>query len=175
MLRPVADLPPIQLQPRQIDVGDPNWNFISKWPFADFFVSRLLVQDIPQRALFGHCSIWIYQDEAGQTVGLGALDFCKDYLDPAGEHFHPYIPLLAINPTIKSKGYGTMILDHLLREASTAAKSNWLCERLIFLEVYVDSEKAIRLYRAKGFVEAVDDPILDPDEAKHYLIMVRSI
>jgi hypothetical protein len=98
----MANGPPIPLTAVLIELNSPEFEAISGWPFADPFVRRLLRDDIPQRVQFGNCGIWTYRDPEGRLVGFGTLDVCGDCRDYAGGKFHPYIPLLAVNPAIKS-------------------------------------------------------------------------
>src|SRR5206468_580668 len=112
----MAHGPPIPLTAAQIGVGSPEFRAIGGWPFADAYVARLLQQDVPQRVTFGNCSVWIYRDPGGSLVGFGTLDVAGDCIAYTNGKLHPYVPLLAINPTIKSKGYGTSIVRHLIGE-----------------------------------------------------------
>ena len=109
---------PIPLSPSLIEVGGAEFQAISGWPFADPFVARLLREDIPRRSVFSFCQIWAYRDPYNQLVGFGTLDFCRDYEAFTSGHIHAYIPLLAINPTIPSRGFGTSIVRHLIAEAA---------------------------------------------------------
>src|SRR5690349_850202 len=93
---------PIPLSPAPIGLRSPEFAAISGWPYADPFVSRLLAGDIPQRVLYGNCRVWVYRDPQSQMVGFGTLDVCDDYQEYTGGRPHTYIPLLAVNPTIRS-------------------------------------------------------------------------
>jgi GNAT superfamily N-acetyltransferase len=141
----MAHRSPIPLTPVLIGLGSREFEAISGWPFADPFVARLLREDIPQRVQFGNCQIWIYRDPDGRLVGFGTLDVCDECREYTEGKLHPYIPLLAVNPTIKSLGYGTSILRHLIDE-STLLAFQGVCHDVLFLDVYTASEKAIRLY-----------------------------
>lgn len=89
--------------------------------------------------------------------------------------FHPYIPLLAVNPTIKSLGYGTSIVRHLIDEAALLA-SQGVCHDVLFLDVYTTSGKAIQVYTACGFVCVTPEPIPDPQEGgKTYIVMAKRV
>jgi len=135
----------------------------------------LLQEDIPQRVQFGNCKIWTYRDENRSLVGFGTLDVCGDFRDFLGGIPHPYIPLLAINPTIKSRGYGTSIVRHLIDEAALLALRG-LCHDILFLDVYTASEKAVRVYAECGFAAISPEPILDPQEGgKTYIVMAKRI
>ena len=174
----MANPTPIPLTPIPIDLDSPEFMIISNWPFEDSFVGRLLREDVPQRVHFGRCKIWVYNDPTTQLVGFGTFDVCSDYEKYAGLRPHPYIPLLAVNPTIKSLGYGTSILRHLIGEAflfvlqhSSASYSD-----VLFLDVYTTSAKAIKLYRANGFLEIADSPAQDPlEENRSYLVMAKRV
>ncbi len=164
---------PIPLTPSQIELDSPEFQAISAWPFADPFVSRLLQSDIPQRIQFNHGRIWIYRDPDQRIVGFGTLDVCGDYVAFTDGKAHPYIPLLAVNPTIKSLGYGTTILRHLVGEAVLAACRPGGCHDVLFLDVYTTSTKAIDLYQRCGFTNVSTTPIDDPQEQKAYWVMAR--
>lgn len=171
----MSDLAPIPLTPTQVRPGTPEFEEIAAWPFADPFVARLLRTDIPQRARFGNCRVWVYCDPQGQPVGFGTLDVCDDYRGCTGGLPHPYIPLLALNPTIKSLGYGTTIVGHLIDEAALSAARGG-CYDMLFLDVYVASEKAVKLYLKCEFVQITPDPIPDAQEGgKPYLVMARRV
>jgi hypothetical protein len=106
---------PIPLKPALIELDAPEITEICAWQFADAtsYVGRILRTDIPQRIQYGGGRIWIYRNPQDQLVGFGTIDLCDDWGEfTAGQH-HPYIPLLAVNPTIKSLGYGTSIVRHL--------------------------------------------------------------
>src|SRR5438105_3664538 len=117
----MAHGPPIPLTAVLIQLDSPEFEAISGWPFADRFVRRLLQDDIPQRVQFNNCTIWTYRDPDGRLVGFGTLDVCGDCREFTGGKPHLYIPLLAVNPTIKSLGYGTSIVHHLIDEAALLA------------------------------------------------------
>ena len=86
-----------------------------------------------------------------------------------------YIPLLAIHPTIKSRGYGTSIVRHLIDEAALLALRG-LCHDVLFLDVYTTSEKAIWVYGECGFAAINPEPIPDPQESgKTYIVMAKRI
>lgn len=171
----MANLTPIVLASVPLGLDDPSYSTISDWPFEDSFVKRLLHEDVPQRLVSGNCRIWIYRDPNRQIVGFGTLEVCDLYVDFTNGQVHPYIPLLAVNPTIKSLGYGTTILQHLTDEATLLA-SRPGCHDVLFLDVYTTSEKAIKLYTASGFTTITPDPIPDPQEAgKHYVVMAKRV
>jgi ribosomal protein S18 acetylase RimI-like enzyme len=166
---------PIPLTAVLIGHDSEEFQAISAWPFVDPFVKRLLQEDIPQRVQFGNCSIWTYRDPNGSLVGFGTLDVCGDCNEFTGGKLHPYIPLLAINPTIKSRGYGTSIVCHLIGEAALLA-CRGLCHEVLFLDVYTTSEKAIRVYTECGFATVSPEPIPDPQEhGKTYIVMAKRI
>ena len=162
---------------RSVLIGLESTEFqaILGWPFADQFVKRLLQDDVPQRVQFGHCSIWTYRDPNGSLVGFGTLDVCSECGEFTGGKLHPYIPLLAINPTIKSRGYGTSIVRHLIDEAALLALRG-LCSDVLFLDVYTANEKAIRVYTECGFATVSPEPIPDPQVGgKTYIVMAKRI
>jgi GNAT superfamily N-acetyltransferase len=158
-----------------IGLGSDEFRAISGWPFVDPFVARLLENDIPQRVQFGNCRIWVYRDPQGRLVGFGTLDVCGECAQYTAGQDHPYIPLLAVNPTIKSQGYGTSIVRHLVDETALLSLQG-LCHHVLFLDVYATSVKAISVYSACGFQAITPQPIPDPQEGgKMYLVMARSI
>lgn len=166
---------PVTLTPIQVGLGSGEFRAISGWPFTDSFVARLLHDDIPQRVQFGNCRLWVYRDPEERLVGFGALDVCGECRKFTGGRDHPYIPLLAINPTIKSKGYGTSIVRHLVDESALLAMQG-LCHDVLFLDVYTSSMKAISVYTACGFVPITPHPIPDPQEGgQTYTVMARSV
>jgi GNAT superfamily N-acetyltransferase len=166
---------PIPLTPDLVGLTSAEFEAISGWPFADPFVARLLQEDIPQRVQFGYCRIWIYRDPDGRLVGFGTLDISDECREYTNGRIHPYIPLLAVNPTIKSLGYGTSIVRHLIDEAALLA-SQGLCHDVLFLDVYTTSEKAIHVYTACGFACVTPEPIPDPQEGgKTYTVMAKRV
>lgn len=172
----MAERKPIPLVPVQIGVRGPEFEEITSWAFADPFVARILRVDLPQRTQFGNCRLWIYKDPKNQIVGLGSIDVCQDYGEFTGGKPHPYIPLVAVNPSIKSQGYGTTILKHLIAEAALLASGPRPCHDILFLDVYVASKKAIDLYRSCGFSTISPKPIPDPrEEGKPYIIMAKKV
>lgn len=166
---------PIPLMPISIELDSSEFAAIRQWPFADPYVGRLLRHDIPQRVELNNCAIWAYRDPEGRFVGFGTLDLAVDCAVFTAGQVHPYIPLLAVNPTIKSLGYGTSIVRHLIDEAALL----WLrttCHDVLFLDVYTSNTKAIQVYEKTGFVTITPEPIADPDEAgQAYQIMARRI
>ena len=167
------DRPPIPLRPVQIGLASPEFDTIAHWPFADQFVPRLLRTDIPDRAKLGWLQVWIYLDPDGQGVGFGTVDLADDHSSHTGGLFHPYIPLLAVNPTIPSRGYGTSILQHLIGQGAVIAHQN-PCQPDLYLDVYTTSLKAIALYEKLGFIQVNVAPIPDPLEGGlTYNIMAR--
>jgi GNAT superfamily N-acetyltransferase len=166
---------PIPLTPVLIGLDSSEFEAISGWPFVDPFVARLLRNDIPQRVQFGNCQIWIYRDPQERLVGFGTLDVCGECREYTGNRDHPYIPLLAVNPTIKSQGYGTSIVRHLIEEAALLAFQG-LCHDVLFLDVYTSSVKAISVYTACGFADITTEPILDTQEGeKTYIVMAKRV
>jgi ribosomal protein S18 acetylase RimI-like enzyme len=163
----------IRLTPALIELESFEFKTICSWPFSDPFVRRLLRDDIPHRVQFGHCRVWIYRDPLGQLVGFGAFDLCDDYAPVAGNMSHPYIPLLGVNPTIKSLAYGTAIMGHLMSEAAVLCRTSG-CADTVFLEVYTTSARAISLYARCGF-QQVTGEILDEAEGRHYFVMAKRV
>lgn len=172
----MSDRTPIPLTPIPIAIDSPEFQAISGWPFEDPFVTRLLRDDIPQRVQFGECRVWIYRDPERRLVGFGTLDVCDDYGQYTAGRPHPYIPLLATNSTIKSLGYGTTIVGHLISEAALLACPPGGCHDVLFLDVYITSVKAIAVYTNCGFGQITTEPIPDPQEGgKPYIVMARRV
>jgi ribosomal protein S18 acetylase RimI-like enzyme len=166
---------PIPLVAIPISLESPEYQGLTTWAFADDFVIRMLLTDIPQRVRYGRCQVWIYQNPDLEIVGLGSLDICGDYQDYTDQTPHSYIPLLAVHPTIPSKGYGTSILEHLVREAKELARRSE-CHELLFLDVYTTSQKAISLYLKTGFSVITSQPISDPEaEGQSYHVMAQKL
>lgn len=172
----MSDRPPIPLTPVLIELSSPEFAAIAGWPYPDPFVTRLLQYDVPQRVLFGNCRVWVYRDPDGRLVGFGTLDVCDDYREFTAGQLHPYIPLLAVNPTIKSLGYGTSIVRHLADEAAVTACRPGGCHDVLYLDVYTTSQKAIGVYTDCGFKLVTSDPIPDPhDDGKLYIVMAKRV
>lgn len=170
---PITEREPIPLSAALTQHNTPEYRTLLSWPYADPFVSRMLRTDIRERFLSGDCQVWVYRDPDGQLVGFGVLDL-EVYYTPAKPH--PYIVLLAVNPTIKSLGYGTAIVNHLIGAATVLAADPTRCGDTLFLDVYTGNVKGINLYIACGFAIIDDEPIPDPAEAgKRYLVMSRSV
>jgi ribosomal protein S18 acetylase RimI-like enzyme len=109
----------------------------------------------------------------GQPVGFGSFDLCDDYKLFTDGKIHPYIPLIAVNPTIKSLGYGTSIANYLIAEAALVAREVRTCCDVLFLDVYVSNRKAIALYKRVGFEVLTDTPLDDAIESSQYWVMGR--
>lgn len=171
----MSDRTPIPLVAFPIPLDSPEFAEICGWPFTDPFVSRLLRDDIPQRVQFGDCRVWGYRDPDGRLVGFGTLDVCDDYGEFTSGKAHPYIPLLANNPSIKL-GQGETILKHLIGEAALLACGASACHDVLYLDVYTTSTPAINLYRRCQFEEVTPDPIPDPqDGGKAYFVMRKRV
>lgn len=172
----MADRPIIPLKPQITGFTRFEDSVLYDWPFADPFVKRILNTDIPQRILFNECRMWIYYDPDDQPVGFGTLDVCKDYASHTENKAHPYIPLLATNPNLEPRGYGTSILRHLIDEATLLACRQDGCHDVLFLDVYTTSANAIKLYYKFGFQSITPEPILDREDGdKPYLVMARRV
>jgi len=172
----MSDFIPIPLTPIPIAIKSSEFQAISGWPFEDPYVARLLQNDIPRRAHFGNCRIWIYRDPQGRLVGFRTLDVCDDYKEYTAGQPHPYIPLLGVNPTIKSLGYGTTIVRHLVDEAALLACRPGGCHDVLYLDVYTSNKKAIAVYTNCGFTPITDNPIPDPQEAGNtYIVMAKRV
>jgi ribosomal protein S18 acetylase RimI-like enzyme len=133
--------------------------------------------DIPERVVLSDkCRIWVYRDPHGELVGFGTLDVCEEYRDFIEGHPHPYIPLLAVNPTMEGRGYGKSIVRHLIGEAALLTGGSAGCHDVLFLDVYTSNDRAIGLYEKCGFAKVSDEPRPDPNEDNRpYLIMARRV
>jgi ribosomal protein S18 acetylase RimI-like enzyme len=166
---------PVPLTAVLVGPDSPEFRAIRDWPYSEPFVSRLLREDIPKRMLFGWGQCWVYRDPNQRLVGFGTLDVCDDYRDYSSGLYHVYLPLLAINPTIPSLGFGTSIVTHLIDEAATIALRPG-CHNVFFLDVYSHNARAIRVYESCGFRKLSSKPMLDPHENnKPYDVMGRRI
>ncbi len=167
---------PVVLSPFSIALNSSEFNALAGWPFADPYVARLLQSDIPRRVKFGNCQIWGYREPKGILVGFGTIDVSDDWREFTAGKLHTYIPLLAVNPTVKSLGYGTGIVKHLIAEAVLRTMSQD-CYPVLFLDVYSTNTKAIDLYTKCGFQEiATPEPFTDPlEDGKEYIVMSYSV
>jgi ribosomal protein S18 acetylase RimI-like enzyme len=173
---------PIPLNPVRTAPSEPEYQALLAWPFAarPFYegqVLRLLQNDIPHRVMYNFGLVWVYRNPAGDTVGFGALDVCKEYEQFTDGKYHSYIPLLAVHPAFQKRGYGRSIVEHLIAEAVLIAQSPVDFSNLLFLDVYTGNQGAISLYNKCGFATLNPDaPIPDPQENnEEYLLMARSV
>ena len=114
-----------------------------------------MVSDIERRSyefpwshgVFRDCLLAGYQNIVllrGDVVGgYGVLSVA------AGE---AHILNICVHPDYRSRGYGEKLLDEMLFRARTASV------RQIFLEVRPSNERAIALYRKKGFHQVANRP-----------------
>jgi len=114
-----------------------------------------MVSDIERRSyefpwshgVFRDCLLAGYQNivlvRDGSVVGYGVLSIA------AGE---AHILNICVHPDYRSHGYGEKLLDELLFRARAASV------RTIFLEVRPSNERAIALYRKKGFHKVANRP-----------------
>jgi len=160
----MSERAPIPLSASRVELGSDDFTLIVKWPYADPYVHRLLRSDLPKRVKFNNGRIWIFRDPMGQPVGFGSFDLCHDYKLFTDGKIHPYIPLIAVNPTIKSLGYGTSIANYLIGEAALIAREVSTCSDVLFLDVYVSNLRAIALYKRVGFEVLTDAPFEDAIE-----------
>ncbi len=170
-----TDVIPIPVVPL-IPVVEQVIQQICCWPFEDSYIPRLFQTDIKQRVRRGRAGIWLYADVNKEIIGFGTIDVCWDYKYVTGDRPHPHIPLLAVRPDLRGKGIGTSIVSHLIGDAVLRAHWPGLnCYPAVFLEVYTDNVAGIRTYEKSGFEKLSDEPTYDPEEKKHYFIMVRSL
>lgn len=172
----MSSVTPVPLVPVRIGLNSTEFVEICGWDFGDDeYVIRLLREDIPERLRSCSGQIWIYRDPQDLVVGFGTLDIRDHYSDFTEGAIHPYIPLLAVNPAIKSRGFGTSIVTHLIGEAANLAVRGD-CFDVLFLDVYASNERAIDLYKRCGFFTVSKEPRLDPDEHNRpYIIMARGL
>ncbi len=167
---------PVPLTAILINHDSEEFNAISNWPFADSYVGRLLRHDIPRRAQFSSGRIWVYRDPVQRLVGFGTIDSCDDYREFTSGLSHPYIPLLAVNPIVKSLGYGTSIVKHLVAEAVLLAHGDPGLDDVLYLDVYENNHKAIQLYERCGFTTLVAEPFTDGEEnGRPYIVMAKRL
>ena len=114
-----------------------------------------MVSDIERRSyefpwshgVFRDCLLAGYQNivllRGDEVAGYGVLSVA------AGE---AHILNICVNPDYRSRGYGEKLLDEMLFRARTASV------RQIFLEVRPSNERAIALYRKKGFHQVANRP-----------------
>jgi len=172
----MADRTPIPLTPFSVELGTPEFSEICGWHFDDPYIGRLLRDDIPQRMLFGKGQTWVYRDPEKRLVGFGTIDVCDEYGPFTGGCLHPYIPLLAVNPGSRGHGHGTSIVRHLIGEAAILARLQSGVHDVLFLDVYVANERAIRLYRKCGFETITAESIPDPlENGAPYIIMAMRV
>ena len=91
--------------------------------------------------LAGYQNIVLVRDDT--VAGYGVLSIA------AGE---AHILNICVDPDYRSHGYGEKLLDELLFRARAASV------RTIFLEVRPSNERAIALYRKKGFHKVANRP-----------------
>lgn len=91
--------------------------------------------------LAGYQTIVLDRDDA--VAGYGVLSIA------AGE---AHILNICVDPAYRSRGYGEQLLDEMLYRARSAQV------RQIFLEVRPSNERAIALYRKKGFHQVAARP-----------------
>lgn len=147
----MSERAPILLTPVEIRLTSDEFTAIAGWPYPDSFVGRLLADDIPLRVRFGGCQVWVYRDPQDRLVGFGTLEVSLACGKQTNGQPHPYIPLLAVNPTIKSLGFGTTIVRHLVTQAQSLVGPLGEPYESVYLDVYTSSEKAIGVYAACGF------------------------
>jgi GNAT superfamily N-acetyltransferase len=166
--RPVPSLTAIPIKHDSSEFAE-----VRDWPFADPYIGRMLREDIPRRVTLWDCRIWIYRDPEDQAVGFGTIDVCDDYCDFTNNRLHPYIPLLAVEPSMGGRGYGARIVRHLIDRAGVIAWETG-CHNILYLDVYAENDRTIKLYEKSGFMKTGDEPRLDPKEGnKAYIIMFK--
>ena len=114
-----------------------------------------MVSDIERRSyefpwnhgVFRDCLLAGYQNivlvRGEEVAGYGVLSVA------AGE---AHILNLCVDPEVRSRGYGDKLLDEMLFRARAASV------RQVFLEVRPSNERALALYRKKGFHQVANRP-----------------
>jgi ribosomal protein S18 acetylase RimI-like enzyme len=167
------------LTPSPIDIDSPTFDSLLQWRFEDEFergfVTQILADDIPQRMKYQNGAIWVYLDPDKNIVAFGTLSICEDYADLTGGKPHLYIPLLAVHPEQRGRGYGKAVVEHLVSEAAcTVQASPTSVHSAVFLDVYEESVAAFNLYQNSGFV-TLGNSIIDPLNGKTYHIMAKRV
>lgn len=174
----MSGLTPIRLVPSLVSLDSEEFDQICRWPFVDenAYVIRLLRNDVRQYVQNYGGRIWVYREPGGMLAGFGTLTFSDVCSKLNGGRRHVYIPLLGVNPTTKSLGYGTSILRHLVEEAALLCLDTGGYFDVLFLDVYASNVKAIALYERCGFQNLTDEPLRDTEENdRPYIIMARRI
>ena len=86
----------------------------------------------------GSGAIWLPD---GQLVGVGTIDARDHYIAYTHGRIHPYIPLLAVNPVMEGRGYGKLIVRHLIDQAAILACGPGGYHDVLFLDVYTTTRK----------------------------------
>lgn len=135
MIRPIAE-PPTTIR----DMVHDDLAMVSdiERRSYDFPWSRGVFRDC---LLAGYQSVVLIRDD--RVAGYGILSVA------AGE---AHILNLCVEPALRSHGYGERLLDEMLFRARAASV------REIFLEVRPSNERAIALYRKKGFHQVANRP-----------------
>lgn len=170
------------LQAAHIYPGHTDYDALLTWPFPTdpFYAAQvldLLRDDVPHRALFGMCFVFLYRDSAGTAVGFGTLEVASEYHSLTNGLDHAYIPVLAVHPDHNGKGYGKWIVEHLVSEAVLFHQSLHGLSDSIFLDVYQANTPAIGLYEKCKFETLnATNPIPDPKHNNEpYLVMARKL
>jgi len=170
--------------------GDENFQDILSWEFpAEPFylrqVQRALESDMPQRVLHEDGIIFglhVMDKNSRHLIGFGAISQSKLYSEYADNRRHFYLPLLAARPDMTGRGFGKVILDHLISYASAEFLESETNDQeiadLIFLDVYI-ANPIRNWYTGPSYEFRVlneNNPKLDPDENNEpYYIMSRSL
>jgi ribosomal protein S18 acetylase RimI-like enzyme len=177
----MASPEPVRLLAVPITRDHPAFATLLSTSFADPFVSRLLRTDLPLRMTFGNGRVWVYTDPTfpgvGGFIGFGSLDVCDDYGALTGDRVHPYLPLLSLMPGCSGRGYGEAIMRHLEAEAALVVRSHPNCDDRLFLDVYLTSAAAIRLYEKRQF-EYLNRDTPSPDtvaDGAPYYVMAKRV
>ena len=105
---------------------------------------------------------------------LWVAGISKDYAYLTGGMPHVYIPVLAVSPAHRRKGYGDAIIRHLVEMAAVLVRIGCDLSDYAFLDVYEANHAAVRLYSRCEFqtVGAACDPL---ENNERYLIMAQEL
>lgn len=96
------------------------------------------------RAIIGGCTTVSYRIWLG-TVPGGSTHVCQGFLSVAAGEAH--VLNVAVEPELQGKGYGSVLLNHLIKDATDLGAEQ------MFLEVRERNAAAIHMYLKRGFNE----------------------
>ncbi len=153
---------------------------LTRTDVADFecgpnFWQQEITQFFKDKALRGHKPpkqrTYLYCDDGGAGELIGFLNIVAKLQKSSASDEDPlqllHITNLGIDATHQGKGYGTAMLDEILRQAKTEGFA------IVDLYVHESNEPAIRLYQKKAF--RFQEGVEHIQEGQRYLKMVRVI